>query len=160
MHSGQKREKVLRKIVEKRIQPYVDGDKEGFIQEIHREADKLAATPFGVPLMHIIAYVSCSLLPCCNQAPRERLSCTSVYTSLVMCKLLPRKLLTDISCMLPDILSKWNRCRYAYARAAKPSLGYAIAEFFTRLGHTITGSVSFQPEPNVAAQFVSLCSQL
>ncbi len=77
MHSGQKREKVLRKIVEKRIQPYVDGDKEGFIQEIHREADKLAATPFGVPLMHIIACASCSPLPCCNQAPCERHSRTS-----------------------------------------------------------------------------------
>ena len=33
-------------------------------------------------------------------------------------------------------------CRYGYARAAKPKLGYAIAEFFTRLGHAVTGSVS------------------
>lgn len=53
----QNRVAVLTKIVERRIQPYVDGDKEGFRKEIHREADRLAKTPFGVPLMHIIAYV-------------------------------------------------------------------------------------------------------
>lgn len=48
---------MLTKIVARRIQPYVDGDKEGFRKEIHKEADRLAKTPFGVPLMHIIAYV-------------------------------------------------------------------------------------------------------
>lgn len=53
----QNRVAVLTKIVERRIQPYVDGDKEGFRKEIQKEADRLAKTPFGVPLMHIIAYV-------------------------------------------------------------------------------------------------------
>lgn len=51
----QKRVQLLTKVVERRIQPFVDGDKEGFRKELHREADKLASTPFGVPLMHIIA---------------------------------------------------------------------------------------------------------
>ncbi len=46
--------------MEKRIQPFVDGDKEGFKKEIQREADRLASTPFGVPLMHIIACVPLS----------------------------------------------------------------------------------------------------
>lgn len=32
-------------------------------------------------------------------------------------------------------------CRYSYARAARPHLGYAVTEWFTRVGHGITKTV-------------------
>jgi hypothetical protein len=45
---------VLEKVLKRRIEPFVKGDKEAFSKEIQKEADKLASMPFGVPLMHII----------------------------------------------------------------------------------------------------------
>ena len=45
---------ILEKILKRRIEPFVKGDKEAFKAEIQKEADKLASMPFGVPLMHII----------------------------------------------------------------------------------------------------------
>lgn len=50
----QKRVEVLEKILKRRMEPFVNGDKEAFCKEIQKEADKLASMPFGVPLMHII----------------------------------------------------------------------------------------------------------
>ena len=32
--------------------------------------------------------------------------------------------------------------RYSYARAARPHLGYAVSEWFTRVGHGISNTVS------------------
>ena len=50
----QKRVEVLEKILKRRMEPFLKGDKDAFQQEIQKEADKLACMPFGVPLMHII----------------------------------------------------------------------------------------------------------
>lgn len=64
----QTRETLLFKILKNRIQPYVDGNTEAFEKEIHREADKLAAVPFGVPLLHIIG---CGAAPAAQLATRD-----------------------------------------------------------------------------------------
>lgn len=50
----QKRVEVLEKILKRRLDPFLKGDKAAFQKEIQKEADKLASMPFGVPLMHII----------------------------------------------------------------------------------------------------------
>jgi len=50
----QRRVSILKKILEGRIKAFMDGDKEKFAAEIQKEADKLAAMPFGVPLLHIV----------------------------------------------------------------------------------------------------------
>ena len=46
------------RILSSRVQPYLDGNVEAFEKEIHKEADRLAAVPFGVPLLHIIGCAS------------------------------------------------------------------------------------------------------
>ncbi len=50
----QKRVEVLEKLLKRRMEPFLKGDKEAFQREIQKEANKLASMPFGVPLMHII----------------------------------------------------------------------------------------------------------
>ena len=37
-----------------KLQKFVDGDKEGFRQQIQNEADCIAAVPFGVPMLEVI----------------------------------------------------------------------------------------------------------
>ena len=165
---------MLTKIVARRIQPYVDGDKEGFRKEIHKEADRLAKTPFGVPLMHIIAYVpshaEISVTKLCQVAvsmpsmllcfmsgwlvagnTERRSSDLLQFHPCVLVGLSHRVLFRNKSTVVTTNsgLRLCLLCRYGYARAAKPHLGYAIAEFFTRLGHTITGSVSLPTTSNV-----------
>ena len=55
-----------------------------------------------------------------------------------------------LSLLMPYLIFMWSQSfeiaswghRYSYARAARPHLGYAVQEFFTRVGHNISKGVS------------------
>ncbi len=50
----QEREAHLAELMKAKLQKFVDGDKEGFRQQIQNEADRIAAVPFGVPMLEVI----------------------------------------------------------------------------------------------------------
>jgi hypothetical protein len=50
----QEREAHLADLMKAKLQKFVDGDKEGFRQQIQNEADRIAAVPFGVPMLEVI----------------------------------------------------------------------------------------------------------
>ncbi len=52
--SVQEREAHLADLMKAKLQKFVDGDKEGFKQQIQNEADRIAAVPFGVPMLEVI----------------------------------------------------------------------------------------------------------
>lgn len=53
----QEREAHLAELMKAKLQKFVDGDKEGFRQQIQNEADRIAAVPFGVPMLEVIGYI-------------------------------------------------------------------------------------------------------
>lgn len=50
----QEREKHLADLLKTKLQRFVDGDKVGFKEQIQNEADRIAAIPFGVPMLETI----------------------------------------------------------------------------------------------------------
>lgn len=51
---SQEREVHLAELMKAKLQRFVDGDKEGFRQQIQNEADRIAAVPFGVPMLEVV----------------------------------------------------------------------------------------------------------
>ena len=47
----------LAELLKAKLQRFVDGDKEGFKEQIKNEADRIAAVPFGVPMLEVIGCV-------------------------------------------------------------------------------------------------------
>ena len=50
----QEREAHLAGLLKTKLQRFVDGDKAGFKEQIQNEADRIAAIPFGVPMLETI----------------------------------------------------------------------------------------------------------
>lgn len=120
----QLREGTLVKILANRVQPFLDGNTESFEKEIHKEADRLAAIPFGVPLLHIIG--------CGLPSPAVLVSSTThLCAQIVEVQPLPG----FSTCRTTEC--DFCACRYAYARAARPKLGHAVEEWFTRVMHSL-----------------------
>ena len=120
------------KILSSRVQPYLDGNVESFEKEIHKEADRLAAIPFGVPLLHIIGCAAagrtCLWLLCAGRGQEG--SCT-VWLSTSRVASHPWE----------QRLTHPGGRRYGYARASRPKLGHAVEEWFTRVMHSMASQV-------------------
>ena len=54
----QEREAHLAELLKAKLQRFVDGDKEGFKEQIKNEADRIAAVPFGIPMLEVIGYAN------------------------------------------------------------------------------------------------------
>lgn len=50
----QEREAHLADLLKTKLQRFVDGDKAGFKEQIQTEADRIAAIPFGIPMLEVI----------------------------------------------------------------------------------------------------------
>ncbi len=56
----QEREEKLVAHLKERLQPFVDGQRDAFLVAMAQEADKLADSTFGVPMLKTIGYVFCN----------------------------------------------------------------------------------------------------
>jgi len=80
----QEREAHLADLMKAKLQKFVDGDKEGFRQQIQNEADRIAAVPFGVPMLEVIGWApeqSYTCLPLPEHTPIPCSPFLSTYTS-------------------------------------------------------------------------------
>jgi hypothetical protein len=54
---SKERQAKVAQVLKSKLQHYVTGDKDGFIQAVRQEADEVSAMPFGTPLLHLVGYM-------------------------------------------------------------------------------------------------------
>ena len=157
MPALQEREAVLAGLLRQRLQPFLAGQGDGFSAAVRKEADELAALPFGIAMLHCIG-CGPPLCTCQLQAPRL-LGCAQLRRAAP--SQLPRLCRVPVICShaahsLRARHTKASRTRvletsqtlgpllrrYCYERAAHIVLGATWSEWFTRKTHQWGTSMS------------------